>query len=338
MPLPGSMNNTSTLEDAPKRAEANGAAAVFEVIALPGNMAATLLFGLIPALLTSKIDLASALRSSSGALAGTRGAWVRSSLVLVQVSLSFVLLVGAGLLMRSMLAVRDAVPGFAADRVLTTTIDLFTSGYEESRARVFQDQLLDRVRAIPGVESAALSRMTPFSYRSYSSAPVVIDGYNPAPDQRLTIEYNEVGPEFLATMGIRLISGRDFTRADDDRALNVSIVDETMAAQFWPNRDPVGQRLQVNGRWLHIVGVASAAKYHTLQEPRLPFFYVPLRQHFTPAAALQIRTTQRPPTIEPALVREIQALDANVAPSAVITMGNVIGPKFGPPAADITTW
>jgi ABC-type antimicrobial peptide transport system permease subunit len=86
----------------------------------------------------------------------------------------------------------------------------------------------------------------------------------------------------------------------------------------------------VNGRWLHIVGVASGAKYHTLQEPRLPFFYVPLRQHFSPAAALQIRTTQRSSTIEPALVREIQALDANVAPSAVITMREQIDRTTGP--------
>ena len=148
----------------------------------------TLLFGLVPALLTSKVDLAQALRSESSGVVNARGTRVRSTLVLVQVSLSCVLLVGAGLLIRSMLAVRTAAPGFSAQRLLTTSVDLFTSGYDPARAKVFQDELIDRLKAIPGIESAALSRMTPFSYRTYSEAPVVVDGYDPPPDQRLTIE------------------------------------------------------------------------------------------------------------------------------------------------------
>ena len=164
--------------------------------------------------------------------------------MLVQVSLSCVLLVGAGLLIRSMLAVRNASPGFSAQRVLTTAVDLFTSGYDPARAKTFQDELIDRVQAIPGVESAALSRMTPFSYRTYSEAPVAVDGYDLPPDQRLTIEYNEVGPGFLATMGIALVAGREFRRADDENGLAVAVVDETMAARLWPGRDGVGRRLQ----------------------------------------------------------------------------------------------
>src|SRR5438270_2527226 len=199
-----------------------------------GCLWSTLLFGLVPAILTSNIDLATALRSESGGVVGTRGrSWVRSGLVLVQMSLSFVLLVGAGLLIQSLQAVRHANPGFTTERVLTTYVDLFTAGYDPQRARNFQDELIDRVQSIGGVESAALSRMTPFTYRSYSSSPIAVDGYETPIDQQPSADYNQIGPGFLATMGIRLIGGREFTRGDNETSLPVAVVDETMAAQFW---------------------------------------------------------------------------------------------------------
>jgi predicted permease len=162
--------------------------------------------------------------------------------------------------------------------------------------------------------------MTPFSYRTYSSAPIAVDGYDAPPDQQPTAEYNEIGPGFLSTVGVRIVSGREFTRADNERAPQVAIVDEAMAAQFWRGEDPVGRRVQVRGRWMQIVGIARAAKYHNLLETPKPFFYVPLRQNFSATVALQIRTAQRPAALAPALVREIRALDANVAPGELITM------------------
>jgi predicted permease len=284
-------------------------------------LVSTLLFGLVPAILTSNIDLAGALRSESGGVVGTRGrSWVRSSLVLIQMSLSFVLLVGAGLLIQSLQAVRSASPGFSTQGVLTTSIDLFTAGYDAQRARNFQDQLVDRLEALGGVESVALSRMTPFSYRSYSSAPIAVDGYEAPPGQQPTAEYNEVSPGYFATMGIRLVSGREFTRADNETAPLVAVVDETMAAQYWRVEDPVGRRVQVKGRWLQVVGVARAAKYRNLLETPKPFFYVPLRQNFSATAALHVRTTQGPASLAASLVREIHALDGNVAPGELITM------------------
>jgi predicted permease len=185
---------------------------------------------------------------------------------------------------------------------------------------VFQDELIDRLQAIGGVDSAAFSRLTPFSYRSYSSASIAVDGYTAPPDQQPSAEYNEIGPGFLATIGIPMIAGREFTRQDDDTGPLTAIVDETMAAQFWPGADPVGRRLQVKGRWLQIVGVARAAKYHNLLETPKPFFYVALRQNVSANTALQIRTPQAAAAIAPALVREIHALDANVSPGELITM------------------
>jgi predicted permease len=162
--------------------------------------------------------------------------------------------------------------------------------------------------------------MTPFSYRSYSTAAIAVDGYDAPRDQQPTADYNEIGPEFLATMGIPLVSGREFTRADSETAPLVAVVDETMAAQFWRGMDPVGRRVQVKGRWMQVVGVAHNVKYRNLFETPKPFFYVPLRQNFSPTTALQLRTTQGPAVFAPSLVREIHALDANVAPSELITM------------------
>jgi predicted permease len=295
----------------------------WRVLALSAGvcLGSTLLFGLVPAVLTSHVDLAGALRSQSGGVVGSRGrSWVRSTLVLVQMSLSFVLLVGAVLLIQTLQAVRHANPGFATEGVLTTSVDLFTAGYDAQRGKTFQNELIDRLQALGGIESAAFSRRTPFSYTTYSSAPIAVDGYDAPPDQQPTAEYNEIGPGFLATIGIPVVSGREFTRADDETAPAVAIVDQTMAAQFWRGADPVGRRVQVKGKWLQIVGVARRAKYRNLVEPPQPFFYVPLRQNFAASAALQIRTTQGAAAVAPALVREIHALDPNVSPGEVITM------------------
>lgn len=295
----------------------------WRVLALSAGVCvvSTLLFGLMPAMLTSNIDLASALRSQSGGVVGARRrAWVRSTLVLVQMSLSFVLLVGADLLIQSLRAVRHASPGFSTEGVLTTGVDLFTAGYDAQRAKNFQDELIDRLQALGGVESAALSRMTPFSYRSYSTAPIAVDGYDAPPNEQATADFNEIGPQFLATMGIPLVSGREFTRADTETAPPVAVVDETMAAQFWRGVDPIGRRVQVKGRWMQVVGVARNARYWNLLETPKPFFYVALRQHFSATTALHIRTTQGPAAFAPSLVREIHALDPNVAPSELITM------------------
>jgi predicted permease len=292
------------------------------------GLVSTLLFALVPAILTSHVDLAGALRAESGGVVGPRGRLrVRSGLVLVQMSLSFVLLVGAGLLLRSLDGIRRASPGFSTEGMLTTAINLFAAGYDAPRAKNFQEALIERVRALPGVESAAFSRVTPFSYRGYSQAPIGAEGYVAPPGEQPSAEYNEIGPQYLATMGIPLVSGREFTRADDEAAAPVAVVDETLAARFWPGKDAVGRMLQVNGKWKRVVGVARAAKYSQLLEARAPFFYVPLRQNFSSSTGLQIRTRQIAAAMAPILARELHSLDANVSPFEVITMREQVDRK-----------
>lgn len=280
----------------------------------------TLLFALVPAIQTSKVDLASTLKAESGGVVGgRRRALVRSSLVLVQVSLSFVLLVGAGLLLQSLRGLQNTSPGFATEGVLATWVDLVAAGYDPQRAKSFQDELIDRLQAVGGVKSAAFMRVLPFSLRGYSIAPIAVDGYETAPDEQPALDYDEVGPAYFATMGIPLLSGREFTRADDGTAPLVAVVNEAMAAQYWRRRDPVGSRLQVKGRWMQVVGVARVSKYNNLKETPRPFFYVPLRQNSL-GIVLSIRTTQTPEIMAKLLAREVHAIDANLAPGEMITM------------------
>jgi predicted permease len=295
----------------------------WRVLALSAGVCliSTLLVGLIPALQASKVDLAGAMKSESGTVVGGRGrTYVRSGLVLVQVSLSFVLLVGAGLMLKSLQGMRDADLGFSADRVLTTYVDLVGAGYDTARGKTFQNELIDRLQALAGVESATLSRVTPFSYRSYPSAPIAVDGYDTRPGETPTVEYNDVGERYLETMGIPVVSGRDFTRADDETAQPVAIVNDVMASQYWRGENPVGGRLQVKGRWLQVVGVAKVSKYQTLRETPKPFFYLPVRQAGSFVQAIEIRTTLAPETLAKALSREVRALDANLGPGEVITL------------------
>jgi predicted permease len=295
----------------------------WRVLALSAGVCliATVLFGFVPAMHASKINLADAMKSESGGVVGGRGkAWIRSSLVLVQVSLSFILLVGAGLLLKSLRAMQDSDLGFSTKDVLITSVDMAAAGYDPARMRNFQDQLRDRAQALPGVESLAWSRNVPFAYRGYPSSPIAIDGFITEPGEQPIVEYNEVTSGYLATTGVPLISGREFTLADNETSLPVAVVNETMVQRFWRGENPVGKRLQVKGRWLQVIGVAKNSKYGSLIEAAKPFFYVPLRQGAPGGANIAIKTRLAPQALTNALVREVKAIDANLAPSEAITM------------------
>jgi len=280
----------------------------------------TLAVGLVPAFQTRHLALADTLKNEASAVMGARGrAWLRSSLVVLQVTLSFILLVGATLLMQSLRNIRTTSPGFST-RVLATWIPLEAAGYKAPRAQTFQDELIQRIRALPGVEVAAYARATPLGYGSFSSTAIAIDGYEPQPNEQPTAEYNEVSPDYFATMGIPLRSGREFSRADDENAPRVAIVNQTMVARYWRGQDPIGQRLQVKGNWVQVVGVVKDSKYYSMDEAPRPFFYVPLRQYFSIEPDIYIRTTQPLQTVQTALIREVRGLDPNLAVFEMITL------------------
>jgi len=277
---------------------------------------ATMLFALVPAIQASHVDLSGALKTEgAGVVGGSGRSRLRSGLVLVQVSLSFVLLAGTGLLLQSLLRMQNASPGFSTD-VIVSGADLFSAGYNVERAKPFYTQLLDRVREIPGVESATLARLIPFSYGVFSSAPLEIDGYQRAPEEQLNLSYIEVADDYFKTLGIPIAAGREFQRTDDENALPVTVINETMAAKYWQGKDPIGQRVKLKDRWLQIVGVAKNVNYESKLEPPRSFFYVPVRQNFLVSNNLLIRTRETPGAIRSALAHEVQALDPTLAPIA----------------------
>jgi len=322
-----------------------------EVMYLPGQIDAsvlglsaaiciivTLAVGLVPAFQTRHLDLAETLKSESCSVMGARGrAWFRSSLVVLQVTLSFTLLVGAALLMQSLRKIRTTSPGFSTTRVLDTSIPLTAAGYDAPRARTFQDELIQRVRALPGVEAAAYARVAPLGYEQYSSTSIAVDGYESQPNEQLTSAYNEVSPEYFATLGIPLISGREFTRADDENAARIAIVNQTMVARFWRGQNPIGQRLQVKGNWVRIVGVVQDSKYYSMDETPRPFFYVPLRQYFDIEPEIHIRTTQPRQTIQAALIREVRGLDPGLALYEMISLQEQVNRSTSPQLVAVTS-
>ncbi|HEU5452970.1 MAG TPA: ABC transporter permease, partial [Terriglobales bacterium] len=170
---------------------------------------ATLLFALAPALQTSAVDLAASLKAESGGVVSSKSSGrVRSGLVLLQVALSFVLIVGAGLLLESMRRMQSTDPGFNLDRTLTTVVDFEGAGYDAVHTHTLQDQIVDRLQSLPGIDAAAFARITPFEYRGYSDARVATDTFTTTPEEQPTVSFNEVGPGYLATMGIPLVAGR----------------------------------------------------------------------------------------------------------------------------------
>ncbi len=297
----------------------------------------TLIVGLIPALQTRNLDLAGPLKAESTGVVGARGkAWMRSGLVVLQVSLSFILLVGAALLLESLEKIRTTSPGFSTTSVVTTGASLVAAGYDVPRAKTFQDELIDRLSVLPGVQSAAFARVTPLGYGTYSSTPIAVDGYQAPLEEHPAIEYNQVSPGYFTTVGIPLLSGREFTRTDDENAPLVAIVNRTKMTLYWAGQDPIGRRLQVNGRWARVVGVTADSKYESMRETPRPFFYVPLRQDFVRAPALYIRTSQPLPSVLAMLVREVHALDASLALYEMITLQEQVNRSTSPQLVAVT--
>jgi macrolide transport system ATP-binding/permease protein len=297
----------------------------------------TFVVGVVPAFQMRNLDLAGSLKSESAGVVGGRGkAWMRSGLVVFQICLSFILLVSGALLLESLQKIRSTDPGFSTTRVAVTGVSLVAAGYDVPRAKVFQTELIDRLSGLPGIQSSAFAAVTPLGYRGYSSTPIAVDGYQPAPDERPEIEYNQVGAGYLATMGIPLLSGREFVRSDDENAPLVAIVNRTMVMRYWRGEDPIGRRLQIKGGWARVVGVASDSKYESMGETPKPFFYVPLRQDFVRNPDLNVRTTQSLQSTLVAVLREVHAIDPDLALYEMISLKEQVERATSPQLVAVT--
>lgn len=288
-------------------------------------------FGLVPALQASKPDVNEGLKESSrGATGGPRRQHVRALLVVSEVALSLVLLVGAGLMIRSFARLLAVDPGFKADHVLTAFVSLPVSKYpkREEQAAFFQ-KLIERARALPGVSSAGV--VTDIPLFGGSSTGFEIDGQPPpAPGQRPLTDYRMISPDYFRAMGMRLVKGRAFNSYDTDGAPGVVIINETMAARFFQNEDPVGKRVGLSGDptdWREIVGVVGDVRNYGVDVPVKPESYVPYLQNapgylsgVASAMTIAVRSGSDPTALATALLEQVQAIDKDQPVSDIKTM------------------
>ena len=273
----------------------------------------TVLFGLAPALQASKPDLVAALKDNAAALGqGQRKFPLQHALVISQMALSTVALISAGLFVRSLREAYEADPGFDPHRVLLASFDPFLSGHDDNHGREFYRRLIERVRTLPGVQLVTLARRLPLTLSGIAFANVVIDGYTPAKDEDMHLNYETVGPDYFRTMRIPLVQGRDFDERDNEHARGVVIINETMARHYWTGGDALGRRIKLDKSWLQIVGIAKDVKNRTLNEALQPFLYVPFLQDYRSNMILVARTVIEPKTMFHAVRAETAALDPKI--------------------------
>jgi putative ABC transport system permease protein len=224
-------------------------------------------------------------------------------------------------MMRSFRRLLVEDPGFSTANTITTSVNLMAAGYDTARAHRFQDDLLQRTRAISGVSGVAIARSQPLSTRPYDNGPIATDDYAPSRDERPTADYNAVTPEYFATLGIPVLAGRDFGSADAVTSAPVAIVSRALAQRYWPNASPIGKRLRLRTTWMQVVGVVGDIKYRSLTQTPGMLFYVPLAQLRPTAVGVFIRTAQdNSASIAPEVLRAIHAIDQNVSPYEIVSL------------------
>lgn len=298
------------------------AAAVFTVAVI----------GLFPALRTARSAVSSGMRDGGwGGSVGRAGLRMRSALVVAQVAASLMLLIVAGILVRGLQHAQRLDLGFQADHVLNVRLNPHDLGYTQEHTREFYRELTRRVRAVPGVESVSQAFSVPLGY-VFDSKPVYVEGRPLAPGDRAPqISGNAIDGDYFGTMRIPLVRGRVFREDDDENAPRVAIVNQTMAARFWPGQNPIGKRFAIErgGRLLEVVGVAHDSKYLVIFESPLPYFYVPLAQNFYFMRVLQVRTVPAPERFRARVENEIRALDPDLPLADFQTMAESLDGFFG---------
>ena len=283
------------------------------VFALIMTGASVVVFGLVPALQGSMSSVGAALKESAGQLtASPRRARIRQTLVVAQVALSLMLLVSAGLFLRTLQNAQALDPGFSTRTGLLASIDLLPAGYDAPRGRAFFRDLLARVRELPGVEAASVATKVPLGFGGNSDMGARIDGYTPAPNEEISIYYNRVGSEYLRTMGITIVAGRDFTDLDTTDRPDVVIVNETVVRRYFSGRDAIGGRIRLGNRTLEVVGVARDGKYSSITEVPRSFMYMPVQQWYRADTVLHVKASVDPGTLVPRLHEVLRSLDSNV--------------------------
>jgi putative ABC transport system permease protein len=280
------------------------------------------LVGLLPALQTTRVDLQSGLKENTS-FGKFRRSWLKSSLIVFQVTLSLVLLVGAGLMLRALKKAESIDLGFNPQNAAAISFDLRLQGYNQQRSQEFQKLLLEQTRSLPGVQFAGIVDLVPvdlhFSREAVFPEGATVESASKAP-RAMT---SRISPGYFQTMDTRIIRGRDFTLQDDENAPAVAIVNETFARHFWPGQDPVGKRFsqeKTDSPKMQIVGVVRDGKYAGLNEPPQPYFCIPIFQSYSGATTLVVRTNDDPHRAIADIRNEIRQMDPHLPISLAKTL------------------
>ena len=285
-----------------------------------------LLTGVLPALHGTRVDAITAIKDGDRATLGLRGARLRGALVVAEVALAVVLLVGSTLLSKSMRALTGVDIGFQHENVLTARYNLPATKYDSGERRAaFQHELLERLRATPGIAQVGAAQGTPFSGWNVGMS-YQVEGEPPAPvGKELGSHYQVVTPEFFETLGVPMVKGRMIAATDRADGVPVAVVNESLAARHFAGADPIGKRVRIgDGRWLTIVGVVADYRHYALRQPMGPAIYAPYAQDVPSQMTVAMRTAGAPADMIPTLRRVFAELDADVPPERVRTLDEVI--------------
>jgi predicted permease len=299
-----------------------------------------ILFGLVPAWQGTRPNLAPTLKDQAGAVVGgSAPVRMRKALVTAQVTLSLLLLIGAGLFIRSLQNLRELGPGFRPDHLLAFNIDPSLNGYDNERSKVFYQRLTDTVAAIPGIQAAGLASMRILEDNEWDSG-VTVEGYSAKPNENPDPYMNSIGPGYFATLGVPILSGRDFTMRDteqvkhgpdkDDFSPRVVIINEKFAKRFFAGVDPIGRHVGFGSdpgtkTDMEVVGVIKDIKYTNLRDEIPVQMFIPyMANRFVGGMTVYLRTSLEPTQAFAAVRSQVRQLDANLPIYAMRTVDDQI--------------
>ncbi len=295
-----------------------------------------LIFGAVPALQTSRVDLNDTLKEGRRGSGGFRGR-SRSALVVTEIAMSLVLLVGAGLMIQSFLRLRSVNIGLDTNNVFTATVLLPRAKYTAPEQRTgFFKQLVERMRNVPGVQAASATGTLPLGGSNWGRS-LTVEGYPViSVGQAPMIQHTVVTPDYFRTMGITLLAGRDFTDTDTANGPKVTIIDERLARHYWPNESAVGKRVRFgppedNEPWHTIVGVVRSVRHQRMQEDTRESVYLPHQQIPVGGLTVVARTTLDPHDVTAAIRNEVKQLDRDQPISEIATMEEVVAESIWQP-------
>jgi predicted permease len=258
------------------------------------SIATAVLFGILPATRASGANPISVLKDDASSVAGGRHkARLSSILAVAQISLSLLLLISASLFVQSFQKAQQFFPGFNPSNVLVASYDLFPNGYDEVSGLALDRQIIERVKAMPGVSAAALADWVPLGFSSNAEA-FTPEGYSPKKEEAMVAGVMAVSSEYFQTMQIPVLRGRDFTVRDAKESQLAVVVNLELAERYWHGQDAIGRRLNIGGDWRTVVGIVQNSQYTGLHDPPFPFVYFPLHQSYTPRTTLHVRTAGDP--------------------------------------------